>query len=852
MATNTVKVKSGTVIKPGSTTPVPQPASGLAGLGANAIKTNQSVPKPATTPSTSTSNAIPQPTSTVKNAATSPGTAPSTGYGGATYGTDAATNRAIEANQAKIQNDPAFRQSEIERTLQVIAERQAKGLDTSAQYKYLTQNLGYNLGVSNQIPQPTTSTVKNAATSSGPAPSLGYGGATYGTDAATNRAIEANQAKIQNDPAFRQSEIERTLAVIAQRKAQGMDTSEQMKYLTVNLGYKPQESSQIPQPTIPQPAIPQPAPQQPTSVPNPGVFVPPTPTQQIPVQKPDESKNPVMDRDAIEKYAQQQIQARLDAMKLAYEQAKKQAETDASQQSKRLADQLAGAIADLERNKAAAEAEIRTAMEQAINSSRTSAEQAISGITTSYERARQNIGENRAVEDVTNARRLSPFSGRSDYALGMIEQERARTDREMLEDYNSRIGNINQDLANYIAAINQDAAARIGNLNQQLADRMGALTRENQTRLQEIQENLANFRRQIDEKWTLAQTLAPAERDALIREIMQDERNYELMLRGEFRSDVLANSQLNNDAFMRALEAYNANRRSYENDRDYNRSVFESDRNFERRVYEDDRNFNWGQYLDVVDRTGNINPNVLNVPAVQSASANPYAQLLTTGGSQRTLQGQAMDLQNKQANLEAALAVGEASGRLVSPQGDWGGLFRQATNPNTPLNLAGRQFQANEQQRAFQNEMERQRFHENVRQFGLEYAARQAGLSLEQARLELARDDNARQWAALDWQMRQAEQQRQQQQNQYSGASLNQIVDSLRPLYWEPIYSTNSLGEQVRSGEQLTKNTAKREELFLRIASLGLPYDMENQAMLLMGLTPEEISLFDRKYGFNQ
>jgi|GEM_PF-6731434 len=691
MATNTVKVKSVTVTKPGSTTPVPQPASGLAGLGAalgNAIKTNQSVPKPATTPSTSTSNAIPQPTSTVKNAATSPGTAPSTGYGGATYGTNAPTNRAIEANQQKIATDPAFRQSEIERTLQVIAERQAKGLDTSEQMKYLTKNLGYQVPV----------------------------------------------------------------------------------------------SSQIPQPTIPQP----------TSVPNPGVFVPPTPTQQIPIQEP---KIPVMDMDAIERYAREQIEARLAAMRQAYEQAKQRAETDASQQSQRLADQLAQAIKELE----------------------TAASQASQGITTSFERARQNIGENRAVEDVTNARRLSPFSGRSDYALGMIEQERARTDREMLEDYNTRIGNINQQMANMRAA----------------------LTQQNTTRLSEIQENLANFRREIDEKWALAQTLAPKEREALVREIMQDERNYELMLRGELRSDVLANSQLNNDAFMRALEAYNANRRAYEDDRNFDRSVFEND-----------RNFNWGQYLDVVDRTGNINPNVLNVPAVQSAGANPYAQLLTTGGSQRTLQGQAMDLQNKQANLEAALAVGEASGRLVTPQGDWGGLFRQATNPNTPLNLAGQQFQADEQQRAFQNDLELQRFRENVRQFGLEYAARQAGLSLERARLELARDDNARQWAALDWQMRQAEQQR--QTPQYNGASINQIVDSLRSQYMEPVFQTNALGESVRTGERLTQDAAKREDLFLRVASMGLPYDMENQVMLMLGLSPSEINLFDRKYGFNQ
>jgi hypothetical protein len=637
MATNTVKVKSVTVTKPGSTTPVPQPASGLAGLGAalgNAIKSNQSVPKPATTPSTSTSNAIPQPTSTVKNAATSPGTAPSTGYGGATYGTDAATNRAIEANQAKIQNDPAFRQSEIERTLKVIAERQAQGLDTSDQYKYLTQNLGYNPGVINQAPQP---------------------------------------------------------------------------------------------------AIPQP-----TSVPNPGVFVPPTPTQQIPIPQPT---IPVRDLAAIEKYVDEQIAANL--------------------------------------------ARQRSAADQAINAARMTAGQQLQGLQTSYDRTRQNIGENRAVEDVQNARRLSPFSGRSDYALGMIEQERARTDREMQEDLLTRQANVNQALA--------------------------------------------QLENEINAKYKALQDTVGAERQRLIQEILEDERAYELALRGENREDVLANSQLTNAEFQRALQAYMANRQAFESD----------------------RAFDWSQYLDIVDRTGNINPNVLGgVNSNASYTTNPYASLMSTGGSQRTLAGQAFDLQQKQANLDAALRVGEATGRLITPQGDWGGLFRQATNPNTPLNLAGQQFQAGEQQRAFQNDLELQRFRENVRQFGLEYAARQAGLSLEQARLELARDDNARQWAALDWQMRQAELER--QNSQYSGASFNQVLDSLRSQYMEPVFRTDALGQQTRVGEQLTQNAAKREELFLRIAQLGLPYEQENQAMLLMGLTPDEIALFDRKYGFNQ
>lgn len=65
---------------------------------------------------------------------------------------------------------------------------------------------------------------------------------------------------------------------------------------------------------------------------------------------------------------------------------------------------------------------------------------------------------------------------------------------------------------------------------------------------------------------------------------------------------------------------------------------------------------------------------------------------------------------DKTANLDAALAVGAATGRTVNPTDDWGGLFRQANREGTPLNLAGQQFAltqdqfaSDEQQRALQN-----------------------------------------------------------------------------------------------------------------------------------------------------
>lgn len=73
-------------------------------------------------------------------------------------------------------------------------------------------------------------------------------------------------------------------------------------------------------------------------------------------------------------------------------------------------------------------------------------------------------------------------------------------------------------------------------------------------------------------------------------------------------------------------------------------------------------------------------------------TANQATASFDAGAGIRTLAGQQMDLQQRQSNLDAALAVGQATGRLITPQTDIGGLFRQASNADTPLNLAGQQF----------------------------------------------------------------------------------------------------------------------------------------------------------------
>ncbi|MBY0020721.1 hypothetical protein H7K28_06705 [Paenibacillus polymyxa] len=88
------------------------------------------------------------------------------GNGGANYNTAEATlKRQIAQNQSNIANNVAYKQNETQRALQVIQQRQAAGLDTSAQQKYLTTNLGYKAPTTTQA-QPTAVPYKPVNTQS--------------------------------------------------------------------------------------------------------------------------------------------------------------------------------------------------------------------------------------------------------------------------------------------------------------------------------------------------------------------------------------------------------------------------------------------------------------------------------------------------------------------------------------------------------------------------------------------------------------------------------------------------------------------------------------------------------------
>lgn len=99
----------------------------------------------------------------------------------------------------------------------------------------------------------------------------------------------------------------------------------------------------------------------------------------------------------------------------------------------------------------------------------------------------------------------------------------------------------------------------------------------------------------------------------------------------------------------------------------------------------------------------------------------------------RTLQGQQLDLQNRQANLNAAIDVGTLTGKVVNPQSDWTGLFRQAANPNAPLNYTA-------QQAAITNAQENRRLGQTDRSLTETERANKAGEQYNNDRLAFDKD----------------------------------------------------------------------------------------------------------------
>ncbi|WP_025692604.1 hypothetical protein [Paenibacillus zanthoxyli] len=231
----------------------------------------------------------------------------------------------------------------------------------------------------------------------------------------------------------------------------------------------------------------------------------------------------------------------------------------------------------------------------------------------------------------------------------------------------------------------------------------------------------------------------------------------------------------------------------------------------------------------------------------------------------RTLAGQAQDLQAKQANLSAAATVADITGRAVTPQSDWQGLFRQAANSNAPLTaaqqaqqfnqgMATRQQNFSEGQQTWQNHFQTEqfayqqardsisdaqwkaKFDEDVRQYGLNYGLQQLQQQNDQAYREatlgIQQDENARAWLQYG-------DSQQPTASKYNGMTANQIYDAVRSSFT----TTDADGNKT-----FPTDSKSKEAMYQQVMGAGLPDGQDKQVLSLLGLTADEIDALDKKH----
>lgn len=190
-----------------------------------------------------------------------------------------------------------------------------------------------------------------------------------------------------------------------------------------------------------------------------------------------------------------------------------------------------------------------------------------------------------------------------------------------------------------------------------------------------------------------------------------------------------------------------------------------------------------------------------------------YNQASQVPSMMRTMQGQQLDLQKQQQQ--------------------WDNNFSQD------------QFAYQKARDLIKDKQWQQQFDQDVKQAGLQYAlSRQVqlgGLSIDQARLALSQDDNARQWAALDWDMTKP------QSGGNRGLSANQVLQSMKSLYTDPIYDSS----QSKVGSEITKDPTKRESMFLNVVDSGLSDAETNQILNSLGFSKKEIDKYMKQYSGN-
>jgi len=240
---------------------------------------------------------------------------------------------------------------------------------------------------------------------------------------------------------------------------------------------------------------------------------------------------------------------------------------------------------------------------------------------------------------------------------------------------------------------------------------------------------------------------------------------------------------------------------------------------------------------------------------VSMANTNPNA-------GQRTLAGILSDQGVKNDNLNAAQIVEQQTGRLVTPQSDWSGLYRQAANPNTPLSQSGQNNELGKTQTmaALTGQLPdgTPTTAEQQRQLGNLWAVADAtgtipdelaslygipkGTQTQSAyqfakNLGLQQDQNDLAWVNADNKMSGAGGQGQTISPTAAGSYL---ADLINPT------TTNILGKSTKTP---VTDPAKREQLFLDAYNQGVAPGTDAVEMLVRaGYTPEEIAKYKGKY----
>lgn len=137
-------------------------------------------------------------------------------------------------------------------------------------------------------------------------------------------------------------------------------------------------------------------------------------------------------------------------------------------------------------------------------------------------------------------------------------------------------------------------------------------------------------------------------------------------------------------------------------------------------------------------------------------------------------------------------------------------------------------------------------FDENVRQYGLNYGLQQLSqsndASYRQAQLALAQDDNSRAWAEMDYKQTSPS-------SDTKGMTASQVLDNIKALYTEPVYTTDPDTEEVKkTGEQITKDPTKRTEMFESVVDAGLSDAETKQVLISLGYSMKDIEARIKQY----